>query len=95
MFFNEKFNKKFQEEMIENFKKVYRYDSSVKVEVTQEFKKFKKGITLQGQIKVTSNTLYFDSLITPFLKHILKITAWDNVLQFDIVTTRYNFIEED
>ena len=95
MFFNPKFNKKFQKEMLKNFKKAYQYDSSAKIEVTKEFERYKKGITLQGEITVTSDTIFLDSLFTPFLKHIMKIHSYNGNLIFDIVTTEYKFNEED
>ena len=95
MFFNSKFIKKFQKEMLKNFKKAYQYNPSAKVEVTKEFKRYKRGITLQGEITVTSNTIYLDSLFTPFLKHIMRIHSYNGNLVFDIVTSEYKFNEED
>ena len=93
MFFNSKFNKKFEKEILGQIKKVYDYNSNIKVEVTRKFKKYEN--TLQGEITVSTNVLYLDSLFTPFLKHIMRIKTYNDNLIFDIVTSEFKFNKED
>ena len=86
-------SKQFEKKMLKQMKRIFDYNLKIKVKVTRPFKQYKT--TIQGEITVTSNTIYLDSLFTPFLKHIMKIHSYNGNLVFDIVTTEYKFNEED
>ena len=93
MKFTKKFIKEFENKMLGQIVKIYNFDDNVKIEVIKPFKFFKT--TIQGKIFVSSNTLYFDSLLKPIFKHLQSISVVDNNIIFNFVTSKYDFLKED
>ena len=93
MKFTKKFIKEFENKMLGEIIKIYKFDENVKIEVIKPFELFKT--TVQGKIFVSSNILYFDSLFKPIFNYLQSISIVDNNILFNFVTSEYDFQKED